>query len=141
MLLAESMRAMLSLERCRSLIGPDTNVCDAQLEQLRKDLYSLANAALESFRHREKPHNKYPAGQNPPPLHKATAPESISLLPVAERYLLEERAAILEFEAGLNRQDAERQALLEWARPSSSGRQVQQRKRSKKSSNISPGPR
>jgi hypothetical protein len=112
---------MLSLERCRSLIGPDRNLSDAQLEQLRQDLYALANAALESFRHREKRHNKYPVGQNPPPLQKATVSETISLLPVAERNLLEERAAILEFEAGLNRQDAERQALLEWAGRSSSG--------------------
>src|SRR5579863_2241178 len=39
----------------------------------------------------------------------------IQLMPSDSKAIVEERAAILEFERGLDRQSAEKQAMLEWA--------------------------
>jgi hypothetical protein len=132
---------MLSIEKCRSLLGPDNTLSDTQVEQIRQDLYAFATAALESFRHREQCDGK--VTQTPPPsLQRTTIPARvIPIVPVADHHTFQERAAILEFEAGLNRQDAERQALLEWAGRSTSRQQAKPRKRLKKSSTNSREPR
>lgn len=132
---------MLSLERCRSLIGPNGDLSDATLKQLRDDLYVLANAALESFRHRERGEQRTTVPTQPSSLAASPFPMVISLVPDADRHPLEERAAIFEFEAGQNRHDADREALLEWSGRSAPGKDCQLPETLKKNPNNSCEPR
>ena len=98
---------MLSLQRCRFLLGPDCKLSDSQLEQLLEDIYALADIAVESCCAKKvagadrgaKPHNDSGC---------------LSAIPGPERDGVEERAAILEFEGGLAKPAAERQAFGEW---------------------------
>jgi len=104
----------LSLSQCRRLLGSGTSIDDANLARLRDELYKLAEVALEGFRHREKRNAEIrPLGG------QATSASgnwtSVAMVPEAEREAVVERAAILELEAGLSRDLAERNALLEWA--------------------------
>jgi hypothetical protein len=112
---------MLSLARCREFLGSSNALTDQQVETLRQDLYALAEVALEDFRHPEK---RPSTGRTP--LEKPRSPdphqlleETLAQVSTSERHELEERAAILEFDAGLERREANRKALLEWSRHSS----------------------
>ncbi|MBD3223058.1 hypothetical protein GF314_17660 [bacterium] len=40
---------MLSIEECRLLLGPDVDLSDEEIEQLRDHLYSLADGIAELF--------------------------------------------------------------------------------------------
>jgi hypothetical protein len=109
---------VLSIARCRALLGPDCSFTEAQLEQLRQDLYALAEVALESSsshktvmlaktqRNPELPRGA-PAGPTP---RKVT--ESFD-----EEYEPNERAAILEFDAGMCRAEADDKASLRSKNP------------------------
>ena len=46
---------MLSLERCRSLVGPACRPSDEQLEQMRQELYALAEMIVDDLHQRERP--------------------------------------------------------------------------------------
>lgn len=98
---------MLSLQKCRSSLGTDCNLTDAQLEQLRQELYAWAEVAIGAF-----------CAQRPGPKSNGSKAESVSpmlsVIPSDERTQVEERAAILEFEAGRTKPEAERQAFGEW---------------------------
>ena len=94
--MASTREAMLSLQKCRSLLGPDCELADSQIEQLRQELYALAHIALDA--HRE---STRPANEDTPLAH----------LPRENREEAEERAAIFEFDAGLQRGAAERKAI------------------------------
>ena len=39
---------MLSLEKCRAILGPDVDIDDHTLEALRDQMYRIANIALEA---------------------------------------------------------------------------------------------
>jgi len=101
---------VLSLQRCRSLLGTDCKLTDAELEQLRRELYALSDVAVGTFCAQV-----MPAPNNGPLSREVTL--SFSLIPHPERQAVEERAAILEYEAGLKKLEAERQAFGEWAQP------------------------
>lgn len=90
---------MLSSARCRALLGPDYRLTEAQLEQLRQDLYALAEVAVESV-------PRYQAA----PATKAERRAGAASLD--EGYEAAERAAILEFDAGLCRSEAEDKVKL-----------------------------
>jgi hypothetical protein len=94
--MASTREAMLSLQKCRSLLGPNCELTDSQIDQLRQELYALAHIALDA--HRE---STQPANENSPLEH----------LPRENREQAEERAAIFEFDAGLPREAAERKAI------------------------------
>ena len=49
---------MLSIEKCRELIPNSVELSDKQVEELRTDLYGLAELALESYFRREKAPNE-----------------------------------------------------------------------------------
>lgn len=40
---------MLTLEQCRRILGPECKLGDADLEELRGQLYGLADIAIEAF--------------------------------------------------------------------------------------------
>ena len=86
---------MLPLQRCRELLG-DPDISDSQLEAAREQLYLLARAACAAYAS---------AG--------LTFDEAVGEVDADERVSLEERAAILEFDANLPRSIAERRALTE----------------------------
>ena len=93
---------MLTLQKCRSLLGTDCKLTDAELEQVRQEMYAFADIALESFCASKTP------GSGPP------VQSCLDVIPDQEREIVAERAAILEFEAHLKKPEAERQAFGEW---------------------------
>jgi len=99
---------VLNLQKCRSLLGTDCNLTDSELEQLRRELYALSDVALEAFSAQQRAGTQ--AVSSP-----SNGDSCITAIPEAERGDLIERAAILEFDAGLSRPEAERQAFGEWA--------------------------
>ena len=48
--LSETARSRLSLQRCRSMLGPACELTDAQVLRLRESLYDLANVVFEGRR-------------------------------------------------------------------------------------------
>jgi hypothetical protein len=98
---------VLSLQKCRSLLGTDCNLTDAQLEQLRQQLYAFSEVAIGAFH-----------AQRQGPKSNGSEAKGVSALltqvPEDERQQVEERAAILEYEAGRKKAEAERQAFGEW---------------------------
>lgn len=40
---------MISIERCRQLLGPDCDLSDEELEDLRDQAYTLANIAIKGL--------------------------------------------------------------------------------------------
>jgi hypothetical protein len=103
------------------MLGDDCPAADADLERLRDQLYLLARVVVEAFPHQRR--------ENGPP-HTLNDPGSVFLgegrekptasfselaasLPEDGRYALEERAAIHEFEGGLDRNAAECAAFSE----------------------------
>ena len=53
---------MLSIERCREILGNDLNLTDEEIGQLRDHLYAFAEAALDL--------DEIKAGDEEPPVHK-----------------------------------------------------------------------
>lgn len=95
---------MLSLQKCRSLLGTHCKLTDAELEQLRQEMYACADVAIESFCASRKP------GASP------TGESCLEPIPIEEREAVAERAAILEFDGNLKKPEAERQAFGEWVK-------------------------
>jgi len=95
--MASTREATLSLQKCRSLLGPNCELTDSQIDQLRQELYALAHIALDAYRESNRPANN----EN----------NSLANLPREKRDEAEERAAIFEFDAGLQREAAERKAI------------------------------
>jgi hypothetical protein len=90
---------MLSLKDCRSALGPDASISDEDLLRLRDQMYSLAQVAAALF-----------ASASASPA-VGRFDKALMLMPDAEREATVERAAILEFEAGVPRGVAERMAV------------------------------
>ena len=83
---------MLSLESCRKILGSSNKLSDDDLATLRDQFYCLASLTLEE-RDRQK---------------KSLLYLSDGLI---DRDALEERAAIIEFEGNLPREEAESNAI------------------------------
>ena len=90
---------MLSLERCRKLLGPENSVPDEKLVTLRDQLYCFAELVLDLRDSRQKPDQAVDG-----------AFEQIALSH-EDPYALKERAAIIEFDGKLSRDEAERRAI------------------------------
>ena len=93
------MERMISLDRCRKLLGPENSVPDEKLVTLRDQLYCLAELFLDLR----------DIGQ------RLDKPVEGAFEQVAgsqqDPNVLKERAAIIEFDGGISREEAERQAL------------------------------
>lgn len=122
----EKAEALLSLAKCRAILGADAPESDAELELHRDALYRLARVVVEALPNtrREKRAPRAPNGARRAFEDAAkgkTGPanfsEALALLLEDERYEIEERAAIHEFDGGLDRSAAERLAISEcWRR-------------------------
>jgi hypothetical protein len=113
---------MLSLRRCRDVLGSVCSLSDSEIEAVQDQLRILARVALEEPRGCRTDAVRGPRDGETRPSGPKAIPSGkhdyfsalLQLVPEDERYSIEERASILEFEAGLHRTDAERSALLEW---------------------------
>ena len=124
---------MLSLKKCRELLPADSPESDSELELLRDQLYGLARVAVEActpLRCRNSQHNA-PDGarraigggaRDNEPQEPARFFAGLASLPEDERYEVEERAGIMEFEGGLDRGAAEQSAFSEFWREKHRGR-------------------
>ncbi len=99
---------MLSLMECRKILGSDCPESDTELEKLRDQFYPLARVVVEA--HLEKP-RKHTLPREP-----ECFADALASLPKDERYELEERAAIMEFDGGLDRNAAEHAAFSQFWR-------------------------
>src|ERR1051326_9524697 len=91
------MERMISLERCRKILGPNNPVSDENLAALREQLYSFAELALD-IRDRTSD------------LPVASAFEQIASSR-EDPNVLRERAAIIEFDGNVSRDEAEPMAV------------------------------
>ena len=119
---------MLSLAKCREILGTESPESDADLELLRDQLCGLARVVVEGC-----PRQRRGNGPQTSPdaarqaiagaarVGSAVKPagfaDALAMLPEKDRYDVEERAAIMEFDGGLNRDAAERAAFLLCWRP------------------------
>jgi hypothetical protein len=95
---------MLTLLRCRQLLGAaGDELTDAQVKQVRDEMYAMAQSVLISAGARRCGNTAGPA-------------LVWRLVSGGRREALEERAAILEFDAGLSRDIAERAAFTQLCR-------------------------
>lgn len=100
---------LVSLDRCRQLLGSGCKLTDDELNRIREQLYGLANVAVAAVLEAG-PLSSVPAAQQDDgrtSIHRRT----LLALPADLRDDIEERAAIMEFDGGLGRREAERQAL------------------------------
>lgn len=124
---------MLTVERCREILGDDCTMSDAELELFRDQLHGLADVATTAFieeqkRLRNAPQTaleakirpfrgqhdiRHDTGHDKEPINFQDAIRSLS---EDERHDLEERAAIHEFDGGLDRKAAEHAAFCDWWR-------------------------
>ena len=92
---------MLSVEKCRALL-PNCALTDDEIARLRDQLTKLAHVALDL----ESDRLSTDSGPSPACLNDVA-----QNLSQDEREELEERAGIIEFDAGRSRDEAERRAL------------------------------
>jgi hypothetical protein len=111
---------MLSLVKCREILGCDSPESDAELELRRDRLYAVARVAVDAYprlQHRKSPQNAPDARQKTfDEVEKSGSKpagfsEAFASLPDEDRYDMEERAAIMEFDGGLDRDAAEQAAF------------------------------
>ena len=90
---------MLTISQCRELLGENCPKSDDEVERLQEHLRQLADVVVNLsdmlLKHPER---------------------LLAALPDDERWRVEERAAILEFDAGISRRLAERKAFTAFFR-------------------------
>ena len=96
---------MLSLSQCRTILGADQSGSDRELEHLRSQMSALARVAVEAA-------SAGGRAKEPRAVPSWTAAQTH--LTNDERIEVEERAAILEADAGYDRDIAERQAVAQF---------------------------
>lgn len=90
---------MVSLQRCRELLTGDARaISDDKLEALRAQFYAVAQVGVRAA------------------IRERQFAQAIAVLSEEERADVEERAAILEFDGRLSRDQAERLALSPYSR-------------------------
>lgn len=99
---------MLSLDRCRVLLGAvERSRSNAELEAMRDHLYTFARFAVAAY-FRAEGEGAEESGGIGESRHFVSA---LSMFPDKDREELRERAAILEFEGRIGRDQAERRAV------------------------------
>jgi hypothetical protein len=93
---------VLSLQRCREILGSGCPATNAELESLRDQLMAYADLALEI------------GGETLRAGTANTFHEKLKLVPDEQREEILERAAIMEIDGRLRRAEAEEGALQAW---------------------------
>ena len=95
---------MLTLERVRSLLSHHGDgMSDAEIEALRDHMYVVADVMVGA--------HLSGSIERTPRLRKTDFDTALNLIPQDDHDEVRERAAILEFDAGVGRDQAERDAL------------------------------
>ena len=113
---------MLSIRRCRELLGSACLADDSQLEQLRDQAYAIAGVVVDQYlEHSNKeaataPRIPKTSGTDATGFASKSAgfDKALAMIPDLEQSEVIERAAIMEFEAGLPRAVAEKSAVWDW---------------------------
>lgn len=109
---------MLTVADCRRLLGSRCAQSDADLQAVRDHLYALATVAVSAYseraRHLKTIRNAGGVVATSEILPAQPFNAALAQIPESERLQLEERAAILEYEAGLDRDRGERKAVADW---------------------------
>ena len=107
--------SILSVEECRQLIGPGCVHSDEQIRELRDQLYRVAAVTIDLWGKRKL---RFSGGRGPGRGGNACSDdrfgEALARMPEGARAEIEERAAVLEHDAGLDRDSAERGAIAAW---------------------------
>ena len=104
---------MITTEKCRRIIG-DPTISDIEIESIRETLYSLAFASFDEYSVRQSNSNEGPRECEPEIVDRFQFNRALEIAPTTARQEIEERAAIKEFEAEMNRDEAERSAIQEY---------------------------
>ena len=115
---------MLSLRRCRELLGDNCQLSDSEIEMVREQLYALAQVVLGASQGRPTQAGLGSQKAEVTPCEQITRRNRkhgsfssvLAAISPEERYEIEQRSAIMELEGSLDRTEAERRALLEWVR-------------------------
>ena len=94
---------MLPLDECRRILGPDCDLSDRDLERLRGQLCDLAAVTIAVLEEQR---------QAGPAMEGSEA--KLEMIPEDDRDEVEERAAIVEFQGGMSRPEAERLAVQQY---------------------------
>jgi hypothetical protein len=98
---------MLSLQECRKILGSSCTLSDSALEQYRDDLYAFADIAYEAIINNTQPSQSILPPQN----QTVSSEEMFKLVTKDQQEDVIERSAIMEYDSGLQREDAERNVL------------------------------
>ena len=115
---------MLSTANCRNTLGRNCKLTADELDSLLLSMYKLADVVISEFlrateqrsdsaRPSESARLQYQTQGQEPDESRLLFPDALRILPAAKQERLRERAAIVEFEGGAERPDAERIALLD----------------------------
>lgn len=104
---------MLSIRQCRELLGKEASgISDEELAVIREQIYSLAALTIDAGKsHGKRAHLRLVNG-TAASLPDPTFMDALDLLSDEQRAAIEERAAILEYDANLTRDEAERAAIV-----------------------------
>ena len=94
---------MLSLDKCRRILGPDCDLSDQDIERLRDQLCDLATVAIVVHEEQRQAGVVMEGNET-----------KLRMIPEDDRDEVEERAAILEFDGGISKQEAERLAVQQY---------------------------
>lgn len=96
---------MLSLSKCRSILGKEAEgKTDAEIIELLDSLYAIAHITFNVFEEGKKRDAHSPTAKG--------FSKAMTLILEKDRIVVDERASIIEFEANLDRDEAEHRAVL-----------------------------
>lgn len=108
---------MISLDKCREILGPECTLSDTDLELFRQHLYTLAEIAFEAY-----PQLKSPKPSISRSKQKVVNFESmLRLLTETEREAALDWIAITVFDEELSREEAENKILADYLRQNDKG--------------------
>lgn len=90
----------ISVARCREILGPDCRLSDAEVETLAEQVLAVAKVIVRDFAAARVSDERFR--------------DACKLVPKDDHYEVEERAAIIEFEGALSRDESNRAGLSAW---------------------------
>ena len=103
---------MLSFQHCRELLGAEgIGLSDDELAAMRDELYSLAALTIDAATNKLNRAHLRLVNPNEASSSGPGFSDALNLLSNDQKGIIEERAAILEYDANLSRDEAERAAI------------------------------
>lgn len=102
---------MLTVQQCRAALGGRQDLTDNEIRRLRDQLYAIAEVAVDNFK-TQQDRQRDVADHAGSGRDEVSRERALKLIHGDDRQTFEERAAILEYDGGLDRDVAERRAAL-----------------------------